>query len=68
MSYEWTVVILFIALFLQGLAFGYWLGLSSRKREVREWQAIARRAQMLNRIADHLAQERVNNGNRQHEN
>lgn len=66
MSPEALEIIAYIAVFLSSGALGYGVGRMRHQQEVREWQAIARRAQMLNRLADNLAQERSANGSRQH--
>lgn len=65
MTDEMQVIVTGLVLFLFGGWLGYSLRLQRHVDEVREWQAIARKAQMLNRIADHLSKER-RNGKREH--
>lgn len=60
MSSEMQQIITVIACFVLGGMAGHRLGMSSREQEVREWKAIARRAQRLNSLANSLEQERAN--------
>jgi hypothetical protein len=58
MPVEWQEILTGIACFLCGGVLGYAIRLQRYEDEVRDWKAIARKAQMLNRLADALKEER----------
>ncbi len=64
MSPESREIIGLFAAFIVGGWIGFLLQRHESAQEVREWQAIARRAQHLNRIADALREQR--HGSHQH--
>lgn len=68
MSSELQQFITVFAFFLVGAGFGYLIRLQQHADEVREWKAIARKAQMLNTLANSLREERRDRDIREYKN